>query len=165
MVDGKVIKRAKHKSTIKDPGTPGILEMVNSFIKPLHMYWLIHDSVSPYILPGTNTHSHIRMCICVWRFMCVYDFSLWVNLRDCQFRKWWQWHCCAKWRIASLALNLLLFGIDNNFRVPNRHPGTGTCANRIMQKRERGVQKMEIDWRDFWRGVHTKRGVPFTIDR
>ncbi|KAG5550937.1 hypothetical protein RHGRI_009381 [Rhododendron griersonianum] len=27
MVDGKVIKRAKHKSTIKDPGTPGILEM------------------------------------------------------------------------------------------------------------------------------------------
>ncbi|KAE9456574.1 hypothetical protein C3L33_11490, partial [Rhododendron williamsianum] len=37
MVDGKVIKRAKHKSTIKDPGTPGILEMVNSFIKPLHI--------------------------------------------------------------------------------------------------------------------------------
>ncbi|XP_058208888.1 general transcription and DNA repair factor IIH subunit TFB1-1-like isoform X2 [Rhododendron vialii] len=27
MVDGKVIKRAKYKSTIKDPGTPGILEM------------------------------------------------------------------------------------------------------------------------------------------
>ncbi|KAF7145356.1 hypothetical protein RHSIM_Rhsim04G0009500 [Rhododendron simsii] len=27
MVDGKVIKRAKHKSSVKDPGTPGILEM------------------------------------------------------------------------------------------------------------------------------------------
>lgn len=67
MVDGKVIKRAKHKSTIKDPGTPGILEMVNSFIKPLHILIDTWFCISIYILPVTHTlthaHTYVYMCM------------------------------------------------------------------------------------------------------
>lgn len=55
MVDGKVIKRAKYKSSVKDSGTPGILEMVILF----QALMSIHSSLCISTYPGTHMLMYI----------------------------------------------------------------------------------------------------------